>query len=55
MIEAPRARHSEKPAVFADMIARLCPRTAKLEMFAREERPGWDSWGKEASSPAVKG
>jgi N6-adenosine-specific RNA methylase IME4 len=47
VIEAPRGRHSEKPAVFAEHIARLYPNTPKLEMFAREPRPGWDVHGNE--------
>jgi len=29
------------------MIERLWPNTPKLEMFARKERPGWDTWGAE--------
>jgi N6-adenosine-specific RNA methylase IME4 len=44
VIEAPRGRHSEKPKVFAEIIERLFPNVPKLEMFAREARPGWDSW-----------
>ena len=48
VIEAPRGRHSEKPAIFAEHIERLYPNTPKLEMFARKARPGWDVWGNEA-------
>ena len=48
VIEAPRGRHSEKPAVFAEMIERLYPNTPKIEMFARAARAGWDVWGNEA-------
>jgi N6-adenosine-specific RNA methylase IME4 len=44
-IDAPRLGHSEKPAVFAEHIARLFPNVPKLEMFAREKRDGWDVWG----------
>lgn len=47
VVSAPRGRHSEKPAVFADMIEQLFPNAPKLEMFARVARPGWDSWGNE--------
>jgi N6-adenosine-specific RNA methylase IME4 len=46
-IEAPRGRHSEKPAIFAEHIERLFPNVPKLEMFARGPRPGWDVWGNE--------
>jgi N6-adenosine-specific RNA methylase IME4 len=48
VIEAPRGRHSEKPAIFAEIIERLYPNVPKLEMFAREARPGWAVWGNEA-------
>jgi N6-adenosine-specific RNA methylase IME4 len=47
VIEAPRGEHSEKPAVFADMIEQLFPTVSRLEMFARSRRPGWDAWGNE--------
>jgi len=47
VIEAPRGRHSEKPDIFAEHIARLFPNVPKLEMFAREARHGWDVWGNE--------
>jgi N6-adenosine-specific RNA methylase IME4 len=48
VIEAPRGRHSEKPAVFRDLIAGWFPNVAKLELFARIAAPGWDAWGNEA-------
>lgn len=48
VITADRGAHSEKPDAFADMIAAMFPNTPKLEMFARRERAGWDSWGNEA-------
>lgn len=40
-------RHSAKPAVFAEMIEEMFPTAQLLEMFAREPRAGWDSWGNE--------
>lgn len=40
-------RHSAKPAVFAEMIEEMFPSARLLEMFARETRAGWDSWGNE--------
>jgi N6-adenosine-specific RNA methylase IME4 len=41
-------RHSEEPAIFAEMIERYYPTTSKLEMFARgPARPGWDAWENE--------
>ena len=51
LIAAPRGRHSEKPAIFAEHIERLYPNVPKLEMFARVARPGWDAWGNEVATP----
>ena len=44
-----RGEPSEKPEVFVEMIERLWPNTAKLEMFARQARTGWDCWGNEVA------
>ena len=58
VIEAPRRRHSEKPACVREMISAMFPNVPKLEMFARGECvPGWDFWGNEAplSSAATEG
>lgn len=43
--QAPRGPHSTKPPLFADLIERMSP-APRLELFAREPRLGWDSWGK---------
>ena len=43
----PRGRHSAKPAAFLDLVERVCPGPF-LEMFAREPREGWESWGLES-------
>lgn len=53
-VEAPRLRHSEKPAVFAEHIERLFPNTPKLEMFARRLRAGWDVHGNEVAEAAAE-
>lgn len=39
------ARHSEKPKEFYEIIEKLYPDYNKIELFARNERPGWTSWG----------
>lgn len=44
LIEAPRGRHSEKPAEVYRKIEQLVP-GPYLEMFARRRRDGWDAWG----------
>jgi N6-adenosine-specific RNA methylase IME4 len=54
VFEAARTAHSEKPEVFAAMIARLWPNTPKLEMFARRPRPGWDAWGNEVEGEGAQ-
>ncbi len=42
----PRTPHSVKPSYFYDMVERQSP-GAYLELFARQKRDGWDSWGNE--------
>lgn len=44
----PRKRHSEKPAEFFSLVEQISP-GPYLEMFARTERAGWDSWGNESA------
>jgi N6-adenosine-specific RNA methylase IME4 len=46
-LTAPRGKHSAKPEEFYVLVESLCP-GAKLEMFAREKRKGWEAWGAEA-------
>lgn len=48
VINAPLGRHSQKPAVFAEMIEALFPNTPKLELFCRSPRSGWVALGNEA-------
>ncbi len=43
-----KGRHSAKPDFFAETIERLYPGVARLELFCRTPRPGWDAWGYEA-------
>lgn len=40
-------RHSKKPEISFDIINRLYPSARKLEMYARQERDGYDCWGNE--------
>lgn len=46
LIVAPRREHSRKPDEIYERIERLVP-GPYLEMFARQQRNGWDSWGDE--------
>lgn len=47
---APRTRHSAKPPDLHVALERLC-RGPRLELFAREARPGWSVWGDQAPEP----
>jgi N6-adenosine-specific RNA methylase IME4 len=44
-----RGRHSAKPEAFLDIVEQVSP-GPYLEMFARRNRLGWDTWGNEALS-----
>ena len=46
IIEAPRRKHSAKPHEFYDLIEDVSP-GPYLELFARNKRAGWHSWGNE--------
>lgn len=51
-----KGRHSAKPDFYAETIERLYPGVARLELFSRRARPGWDAWGyevEEAAEPEV--
>jgi N6-adenosine-specific RNA methylase IME4 len=44
---APRGEHSQKPELFLDLAERMSY-GPYLEMFARRNRLGWDTWGNES-------
>jgi N6-adenosine-specific RNA methylase IME4 len=46
-IEASVTRHSQKPEAFLDLVESVSP-GPYLELFARRQRLGWDTWGNEA-------
>ena len=43
---APALKHSAKPEVFLDLVQEISAEP-RLEMFARRQRLGWDTWGNE--------
>lgn len=43
--EAAKSAHSVKPACLADMAEQLKPDGPWCELFARQARLGWESWG----------
>jgi N6-adenosine-specific RNA methylase IME4/ParB-like chromosome segregation protein Spo0J len=47
VIRERRREHSRKPEASYAIIERMYPDLPKLELFARQARPGWDAWGNE--------
>ena len=47
MVKAERRKHSQKPQEVADRIVRMFPDCTRIELFARDAKPGWDAWGNE--------
>lgn len=47
LVEIPRREHSKKPIQVAEGIMQMFPEQSKIELFARDKRDGWDSWGNE--------
>jgi N6-adenosine-specific RNA methylase IME4 len=47
VIHAPRREHSRKPDEAYALIEVMYPTLPKVELFARQQRPGWDVWGNE--------
>lgn len=46
-----RSHHSRKPEAFLDMVETVSP-GPYVEMFARRDRLGWDTWGNESLGTA---
>jgi N6-adenosine-specific RNA methylase IME4 len=49
LLNGPVREHSRKPDEFFRLVESLCP-GSKVELFAREARPGWQAWGAEAAA-----
>ena len=47
LLTAPVGAHSAKPDEFYALVEALCP-GSKVDLFARQARPGWAVWGAEA-------
>ncbi len=48
--------HSRKPDEFYDLVAGRTPGARRADLFSREDRPGWTTWGNEVgkfSTPSV--
>ncbi|MCW2309695.1 MT-A70 family methyltransferase [Rhodobium gokarnense] len=48
VVEGPLREHSRKPDEAYREAERLLPGARRADLFSRETRPGWDSWGDEA-------
>lgn len=47
VVLSPRLRHSQKPQEVADRIVQMYGDLPRIELFARDRKPGWDAWGDE--------
>ena len=47
IIESVPEKHSKKPDIVRDKIVELCGDLPRLEMFARNKRVKWETWGNE--------
>lgn len=47
LLSSPRGIHSEKPDAVIEGITKMFPTQKKIELFARKNYIGWDSWGLE--------
>jgi N6-adenosine-specific RNA methylase IME4 len=50
VIKERRHAHSQKPETAYEIIEKMYPGESRLELFARNERKGWASWGNEPSA-----
>ena len=50
LIISPIEQHSKKPDVTREKIIELVGDLPRVELFARQETPGWDIWGNEVTS-----
>ena len=54
VIIAPRGKHSAKPPIVRDKIIELYGDRPRIELFARERTPGWDSLGNELDGMDIR-
>jgi N6-adenosine-specific RNA methylase IME4 len=54
IINAPIREHSRKPDEAYELIERMYPELPKIELFARNARPGWSAWGNEIPREAAE-
>lgn len=49
ILQSPMREHSQKPEEIYAIIERMYPKRKYLELFARNKREGWESWGNQIS------
>jgi N6-adenosine-specific RNA methylase IME4 len=56
VIRSRRTKHSKKPDIIQALISGWYPNTKKIELFARQQYPGWICWGNEVGKfdPKIK-
>ena len=47
VLREPSTKHSKKPVCAYEMLENMFPNTCKIELFARNTRDNWLSWGNE--------
>ena len=47
LVQAERTKHSTKPQEVRKRIVQLLGDRSRIELFARQQTPGWDVWGNE--------
>lgn len=47
-------KHSAKPGEFHRMIESMYPEYNRIELFARNQRVGWEVWGNQANDPQLQ-
>ncbi len=47
VIHQRRGKHSKKPEITYEIIEKMFPNQQRIELFARNKREGWKSWGNE--------
>lgn len=50
VIDTPIEAHSKKPDIVRQRIVELLGDLPRIELFARQDTPGWDIWGNEVES-----
>ncbi len=50
LVLSPLREHSRKPDEIRGMITELVGDLPRIELFAREKTPGWDTWGNEVEN-----